>query len=93
MAFPVIDNRDQNRFEMKLADDAVAVAYYQLQGHIFVLTHTEVPTAYAGQGVGSRLAKGVFTAIRARHGKAIVRCEFMARFIATHPEYVDVVDG
>lgn len=89
----VSDNPGQSRFEMKLSDDAIAVAYYRMEGQTFVLTHTEVPGAFAGHGVASRLAKGVFAAIRARGSKAAVRCEFMGHFIATHPEYLDVISG
>ncbi|MGH6653252.1 MAG: GNAT family N-acetyltransferase [Sphingopyxis sp.] len=93
MATEVIDNPAQHRFELGLDDDAVAAAYYRIEDGRVVLIHTEVPYEYSGQGVGSRLARGVFDAIRASGRKAVLKCSFMARFYAAHPEYSDIVDG
>lgn len=89
----IVDNPQEHRFELALSQDAVAVAYYRLEGDRTVLTHTEVPFEYAGQGIGSQLAKGVFDAIRASGRKAVLKCPFMGWFYARHPEYSDIVDG
>ena len=89
----VIENRHLNRFELKLADDAIAAAYYRLDGNRLVLIHTEVPSAYGGQGVATRLATEVFEQIRASGRKAVLRCPFMVHFYSKHPEYSDIVDG
>ena len=70
----------------------LALAYYRLDGNKIVLTHTEVPPRFSGQGVGSRLAKGVFDAIRVRGRKAVAECPFMAAFADRHPEYADLLD-
>ena len=89
----IIDNLDQRRFELALDDDLIAAAYYRIEDGRVVLTHTEVPYEFSGQGIGSRLARGVFDAIRASGRKAVLKCSFMARFYAAHPEYSDIVDG
>ena len=89
----VRDNPTEHRYEMPIADGAVAAAYYRLDDGNVVLIHTEVPFEYSGAGIGTRLAQGVFEAIRDGGRKAIVRCEFMANFIARHPEHRDVVTG
>jgi predicted GNAT family acetyltransferase len=90
----VIDNPGEHRFELALDGDDIAAAYYQIDenGRV-VLTHTEVPYAYSGRGIGTALATGVFNLIRASGRKAVLRCSFMARFYATHREYGDIVDG
>ncbi|OHT21037.1 MULTISPECIES: GNAT family N-acetyltransferase [Edaphosphingomonas] len=90
----VIDNPAQHRFELALDGDNVAAAYYRIdeEGRV-VLTHTEVPFEYSGQGIGTKLATGVFDAIRASGRKAVLKCSFMSRFYAGHPEYSDIVDG
>ena len=88
----VVENREQNRFELAL-DGGTALVAYRRDGERLVLIHTEVPEQFAGQGVGSRLAKGVFELLRASGRKAVVRCEFLKGWIAKHPEYDDVVDG
>ena len=89
----IIDNLDRRRFELALDDDQVAAAYYRIENGRVVLTHTEVPYEFSGQGIGSQLAKGVFDAIRARGRKAGLKGRFMAPFYAAHPEYSDIVDG
>lgn len=93
MPSDIIDNPEQHRFELALGDDAIAAAYYRIEDGRVVLMHTEVPYEFSGQGIGSRLAQGVFDAIRASGRKAVLKCSFMARFYAAHPEYSDIVDG
>jgi len=86
----VKDNPAKGRFEMT-SGDVLAVIEYRRAGDRIVLIHTEVPDALAGQGVGSRLVRGVLDAIRAEGTKVVPRCEFVAAFIARHPEYQDLV--
>lgn len=88
----VVDRPDQNRFELAIGDE-LALAYYKLDGDRVVLTHTEVPQALSGQGVGSRLAKGVFEQIRASGRKVVPRCSFMVGWVSRHKEYDDIVVG
>jgi uncharacterized protein len=87
----VVDCPDKSRFELRVEDD-LAVAYYRLDGNKIVLTHTEVPPRFSGQGVGSRLAKGVFEAVRASGRKVVAECPFMAAFAGRHAEYADLLD-
>jgi len=78
---------------MAIGPDAIAAAYYRLDGGRLVLVHTEVPSEFAGQGLAMRLATGAFDLIRRSGRKAVLRCPFMARFFMDHPEYADIVDG
>ena len=94
MLSDVIDNPAQHRFELPIdGEGEIAAAYYRIENGRVILTHTEVPQQFSGQGIGSRLAKGVFDAIRASGRKAVLRCPFMGAFAARHPEYSDIVDG
>ena len=94
MDYSVINNPAEHRFQMALGGDDIAAAYYQIDenGNV-VLTHTEVPYEYSGRGIGTRLATGTFDLIRASGRKAVLRCSFMQRFYATHPQYSDIVVG
>ena len=94
MSGDVIENAAEHRFELALEGDDIAAAYYRIDenGNV-VLTHTEVPYEYSGRGIGTRLATGVFDQIRASGRKAVLKCSFMGRFYATHPQYGDIVDG
>lgn len=90
----VIHNPARNRFELPIEGDILALADYQrdAQGHL-VMLHTEVPDAYAGQGLASALAKGVFAIAREQGFKLVLRCSFLEAWYARHPEYGDVVAG
>lgn len=89
----VTDNPARHRFEMAVGQDAIAAAYYRVDGSRLVLIHTEVPWELSGQGLATRLAIGAFDLIRQSGRKAVLRCPFMADFFKGHPEYADVVDG
>lgn len=93
MSSKVIDNPGERRFELPLADDEMAAAYYRIEDGRVVLIHTEVPFSFSGQGIGTQLATGVFNLIRSSGRKAVLKCSFMVRFFSRHPEYADIVDG
>ncbi|WP_199086130.1 GNAT family N-acetyltransferase [Bosea sp. ASV33] len=88
----VVENAEQKRFELPL-DGGTALVAYRRDGERLVLVHTEVPAEFGGQGIGSKLAKGVFELLRASGRKAVVRCEFLQGWLAKHPDYNDVVNG
>lgn len=91
----VIHNAAEHRFELGIeGSEELALAYYAMdENGDRVLTHTEVPSAFSGQGIASRLAKGVFDDARANGIKLILRCPFMAHWYTRHPDYADVVAG
>jgi uncharacterized protein len=82
----VSDNPAMHRFEMT-SGDAVAFVDYQRLGDQIILTHTEVPEAMSGQGVGSKLVAGVLDKIRSEGAKVVAQCEFIAAFMKRHPDY------
>ncbi len=91
MSFLVEENPAKHRFEI-LVDDALAgFTAYLPRGEVLVFTHTEVDDRYQGMGVGAALIRGTLDQIRARGGKVVPRCPFMAAFIERHPDYADLV--
>jgi predicted GNAT family acetyltransferase len=90
MTMTVRDNPALHRFEMD-TDAGPAIVTYRRDGQVLKLVHTEVPEALAGQGVGSRLAKGVLDLIRANSDTIVPLCDFMRGYIGRHPEYADLV--
>lgn len=91
MANDVTDRPDKNRFEL-VVDDAVAVATYRIEGDRILLLHTEVPERLSGQGIGSKLAHGVFEALKTGGRKVVAECPFMASYASRHPEYAGMLD-
>lgn len=91
----VIHEPDAHRYVLAIAgSNDPALAYYQIDdnGHR-VLTHTEVPYEFSGQGIASRLARAVFDDARADGVKLVLKCPFMADWYARHPEYRDIIAG
>ncbi|MDX8495763.1 GNAT family N-acetyltransferase [Mesorhizobium sp. VK22B] len=89
----VRDNVAMSRFEMSFSGDALAVAYYKVEDGRVVLLHTEVPQELSGLGYGSRLAHGVFEALRRDGKRVITKFPFMSSYATRHPEYSALLDG
>jgi predicted GNAT family acetyltransferase len=86
----VRDNPDHHRFELDV-DGQMALAYYQMAPGVITFTHTEVPQALSGHGVGSQLVRGALEAVRARGLKVVARCPFVSAYMAKHPEFNDLL--
>jgi predicted GNAT family acetyltransferase len=93
MSTSVRENANQHRFELPIADGAIAAAYYRMEGGLVVLIHTEVPAEFSGQGIASRLAQGTFEILRKTGRKAVLKCPFMSQYFAKHPEFADILAG
>lgn len=78
------------RFEAEV-DGQVAVAEYRRDGAAVVFTHTSVPEALRGRGVGGRLARAALEAARAEGLAVVPLCPFFAGYIRRHPEYAALV--
>ena len=86
----VRDNPALHRFELE-ADGHTAAAYYQRTPGVITFTHTEVPPALSGRGIGSALARGALSSARAQGLKVVANCEFIGGYIAKHPEFADLL--
>ncbi len=86
----VRDNPDLHRFELDV-DGQMALAYYQMAPGVITFTHTEVPPALEGHGIGSQLVRGALEAARARGLKVVARCPFVSAYMAKHPELSDLL--
>ena len=56
MDYELVDNEDKKRYEFQLSEHTPIIEYIKTKDKIY-LTHTEVPDALEGQGVGSALVK------------------------------------
>jgi predicted GNAT family acetyltransferase len=90
MTDTVRDNPDRNRFELQTGA-GLAIANYRRDDRSITITHTEVPRAVEGRGVGSALVKGMLDEIRREGRKVVPRCSFVAAYISRHPEYRDLL--
>jgi hypothetical protein len=88
----VRDNPELRRFELA-TPLGVAYSEYNLDGGLLTVRHTEVPQELEGQGIGSRLARGVLEAARKRGLKVVPRCPFVSAYMKRHPEFDDLRPG
>ena len=88
----VRDNPARHRFEIDLGDGSVAIADYNLLDGRIMFTHTEVPKAHEGQGLGSALIRHGLNFEREHGLKVIPICPFFAAYIKRHEEEQDLLD-
>ena len=86
----VVENTAGNRFEMAFPDGR-AFASFRRDGDRLIVTHVEVPPAFNGQGLGSRLVSGIFEMARASDRRIVPACSFAADWARRHPEFSDVL--
>jgi len=87
----VRNNAAQNRYELEV-DGHLAIAEYRLRPGRISFTHTEVPDALEGRGIGSKLVRAALDDARARGLKVVPLCPFVKRYIDKHPDYRDLLD-
>lgn len=80
---------NQKRFELRFPQGTAYVEYLQNQQGVIYLTHTEVPEAFEGKGVGSVLVKKVLDHIRSLQVKMAPLCPFVAAYLKRHPEQAE----
>ncbi|HYC64375.1 MAG TPA: GNAT family N-acetyltransferase [Reyranellaceae bacterium] len=80
-------NPAQHQYELD-APHGMAVAVYHQQGDKLVFTHTEVPAADEGRGIGARLVKAALTDATKRGFGVVPACSFVAAVIRRNPELV-----
>jgi uncharacterized protein len=87
----VADNPDERRYEVWVGDRLAGKAEYRLAGNRVIFFHTEIDEAFAGGGVGSRLAREALDDVRSRGLRVTPKCPFIAAYIRRHPEYRELV--
>lgn len=87
---PLKHNREKQTFEMDVRGH-LAFIEYEEQGDTLILTHTEVPEALEGQGIGSALVSKILSHIEGEGHKILAQCPFVAAYIKRHPEWERIV--
>jgi predicted GNAT family acetyltransferase/tellurite resistance protein len=88
----VVNNVEVPRFEAQVEGYIAVIDYYMYENKI-VFTHTGVPEAIAGHGVGSKMARTALDHAKKEELKVVPICPFVAAFIDRHPEYQDLIDN
>lgn len=84
----VMHNEAQGRYELE-TDHGLAIVVYRRQGDGLIFTHTEVPPADEGKGIGAAIVRAALDDTRKRGLRIVPACSFVAAFVRRHPEYDD----
>ena len=88
MTTGVRHNQASGRYELE-TPHGLAIAVYRQDGDRLLFTHTEVPSADEGHGLGSQLVRWALDDARRRGFKIVPACSFVVDFVRRHPEYKD----
>lgn len=87
----VRNNEGAHRFEANV-EGHLAIAEYNLTKDGIIFTHTEVPSALEGKGVGSALVKAGLAHAREHKLKVTPQCPFFAAYMKKHAETHDLLN-
>ena len=90
MDVQISNNEAAHRYELEV-DGHLAIAEYRLRPGRISFTHTEVPDALEGRGIGKTLVKAALDDARAKGLKVVPVCPFVKHYIDTHPEERDLL--
>ncbi len=88
----VIDNKDEQRYEVH-DDGEVAVLTYERHGKRIFFVHTGVPPALEGRGIAGLLARTALENARAEALEVVPLCPYVAAYIRRHREYLPLVSA
>jgi len=86
----LILNQAENQFEIHIQNHVAFVEFIRKDKKIW-LTHTEVPKAIEGQGIGSALVNKVLHHIKKNHLILVPSCSFVAAYINKNPEWSSIL--
>ncbi|HEY5880542.1 MAG TPA: GNAT family N-acetyltransferase [Nakamurella sp.] len=87
----VVDNPDDNRFEIHVGDALAGFTEYRTRGERYSFVHTEIGDEFGGRGLASRLIGDALDEMRARNATVLPYCPFVKRYIQRHKDYQDLV--
>ena len=88
----VVDAAERSRYEILVDGTYAGFTHYQHYEGSLVFDHTVIKEDFAGQGLASKLVRATLDDVRARQGEIVPLCEYVAGWLAKHPDYDDLVD-
>jgi predicted GNAT family acetyltransferase len=93
MSLVVTDAVERQRFEARLDDKLVGILRYALEDGRIDLIHTRVFDGFEGRGIGAGLTRFALDDARRRGLAVIASCPYVRRYLASHPDDLDIVIG
>ena len=89
--YELIDNEESRRYEFRIDGHIAKIEYIKTPNGEIYLTHTEVPRALGGKGVGSQLVEKALKDIEQKDLRLVPLCPFVAGYIHKHSEWRRIV--
>ena len=91
---PTIADADAaRRYEARVDGQLAGFLDYVLKHGRIALIHTEVLSAYRGQGIADLLARFALDDARRQGLRVIATCPYVRAYVERHPETHDIVVG
>ncbi len=93
MSTPDVQHQsDRSRFVVLFDDGSEAeLTYSEMTDEVVAFTHTLVPEAHEGQGVGSSLVTAGLAWAEAEGRRVRPVCSYVAAYVRRHPEHADLI--
>ena len=89
--YKLIDNVALHQYEFRIGELIPRIEYIKTKNGEIYLTHTEVPSALEGKGVGSSLVRLALEDIERQQLRLVPLCPFVAGYVQKHPEWKRLV--
>ena len=89
--YKLIDNVALHQYEFRIGDLIPRIEYIKTKNGEIYMTHTEVPSALEGKGVGSSLVRLALEDIERQQLRLVPLCPFVAGYVQKHPEWKRLV--
>ena len=80
-------NENKKRFELHVDGHIAFIEYILNNENIMFLTHTEVPKALEGKGIGKNIVEKALNYIKDHNYTLAPLCPFVAAYLKRHPEW------
>ena len=90
---PVAVTQEADRFVISVEDTKAALTMYVDHEGRRIFYHTEARDEFGGRGLASILIAEALAATRAEGLRIVPVCPLVARYVAKHDQYADVVDA
>jgi uncharacterized protein len=80
-----------SRYVLEIDGEVAGLLEYHDEADVVDLVHTEIDPARRERGLGSELVAGALDDLRTKGRRVRPTCPFVARFVAEHPGYADLV--
>lgn len=87
----IFRNDEKKRFELEVDGHTAFIEFIIDKDKVMYLTHTEVPNALGGKGVGKNIVEQALNYIKDNGYTLAPLCPFVAAYLKRNPEWKDIL--